>query len=126
MAKKSKEKVILIVEDNATTLRIYANRFTAAGFTVVETTTANDIENLSQAHKPDAYIVDLMLQDGDGFQIIKNIRSSKNGAKKPIIVLSNLSQQKDIDEATQAGADRYFIKSDTNLSEVVEALNSLL
>lgn len=121
----AKNKTVLIVEDNTTTLKIYSNRLSAAGFTVVETPTAKDVMHLAASHHPDIFLVDLMLQDGDGFQIVKDIRAEKTFAKTPVIVLSNLSQQNDIDEATKAGADRYFVKSDTNLSEIIEAMNKL-
>lgn len=126
MAKKSDtKKKVLIIEDNATTLHIYARKLSGAGYEVIETPTAKDVSRLIETHHPDAIILDLMLQDGDGFDILKTLRSTSPTQKTPIIVLSNLSQQKDIDEATNTGADKYFVKSETNLSEVVEALDSL-
>lgn len=126
MPTPTNNKKILVVEDNAITLKIYRNRFSAAGFDVVETPTANDALELAKKNNPSAFVLDLMLQDGDGFGIIRDLRATPEFKDTPIIVLSNLSQQSDVNEATKAGADRFFVKSDTNLSEVIDTIKSLV
>ncbi len=120
------KKKILIVEDDIFSLRLYSSRFSQEGFEVIETPEGGVVMRLAEQDKPDIFIVDIMLQDGNGFEIIKDIRASASFKKTPIVILSNLGQERDIEEGLHLGANEYFVKSNTRLQEIVDTVKRLV
>ena len=120
------QKKILIIEDDKFSLKLYSHLLGEEGYEVIATPNAGEVIRLTKADKPDLFIVDLMLQDGNGFSIIKSIRSTKGFKKTPIIVLSNLGQESDINEALKKGADKYFVKSNIRFAEVVDTVKKMI
>lgn len=120
-----KKKKILIIEDDSFTIKLYTRLLNDAGFDVVSTPTAKDFIPLAKREKPALIIADLMLADGNGFDVIKNIRAAAQLKKTPIITLSNLGQETDISEAISKGSNKYFVKSNTRFEEVIEAVKTL-
>lgn len=101
----------MIVEDNADLRDIYDNLFTKAGYTIV--TAANGLDGVVKAvdFKPEIVLLDLMMPEMNGYEFLKAL--SDNTSITPyIIVVSNLSQQADIDIALANGAHQYIRKSD--------------
>lgn len=121
-----KKKKILIAEDDLFTIKLYTRLLEDAGFDIVSTPSADGFVALAKREKPDLIIVDLMLMNGNGFEIIKNIRSTASTKKIPIITLSNLGQETDINEAIRKGSNKYFVKSNTRFEEVIEAVKQLI
>ncbi len=122
----TKAKKILIIEDNKFSLKLYTHLLSEEGYEIAATPNAKEVMRLAKEHKPNLFIVDLMLQDGNGFSLLKEIRSTDGFKKTPIIVLSNLGQESDIKEATKNGADKYFIKSNIRFQEVIETIKKMI
>ncbi|HBU07355.1 MAG TPA: response regulator [Candidatus Magasanikbacteria bacterium] len=122
---KTKKK-ILIVEDDQFTIKLYTRLLTDVGYQIISTPAASEALSLAKLEKPDLIIVDLMLLDGNGFDVIKQVRKDKTLGKVPIITLSNLGQETDINEAIKKGSNKYFVKSNTRFEEVVEAVKKLI
>ncbi|MFH1292018.1 MAG: response regulator [bacterium] len=121
-----KKKKILIVEDDQFSLKLYSHLLTEEGFETIVTPLASDALRLAKENKPDLFLVDIMLQDGNGFAIIKEIRNTAGFKKTPIIVLSNLGQEADIVEAIKRGADKYFVKSNTRFQELTDMVKKMI
>lgn len=120
------EKKIMIVEDDPFTTKLYTHLLTDAGYKIVSTPVATEALSMAKREKPDLIIMDLMLTDGNGFEVIKQIRKDSQLKKVPIITLSNLGQETDISEAEKKGATKYFVKSNTRFEEVIEEVNKLI
>ncbi|KKQ27389.1 MAG: Response regulator receiver protein [Candidatus Magasanikbacteria bacterium GW2011_GWC2_37_14] len=120
------KKKILIVEDDSFTIKLYTRLLSDEGFEVISTPAANEACGLAKREKPNLIIMDLMLTDGNGFEVIKQIRKETSLKKIPIITLSNLGQETDIDEALKKGSNKYFVKSNTRFEEVVKAVKELI
>lgn len=120
-----KKKKILIVEDDLFTIKLYTRLLNDADFETTSTPTAEEVVALAKREKPNLIIVDLMLANGNGFEVIKQIRSTTGLKKIPIITLSNLGQETDINEAIRKGSNKYFVKSNTRFEEVIEAVKEL-
>lgn len=121
-----RKKTILIVEDDSTTLKVYTTRLTVEGYEVISTANAKDIIQLATAHTPSLFLIDMMLNDGDGFQIISTLRKMKEFEKTPIFAISNLGQANDIDEALKRGATKYFVKGDTPLTKLSKEISATI
>lgn len=118
------KKRIFIVEDEKFSINFYQTRLIAGGYDVSVTPRAKDALRMIKNKKPNLIIIDLMLQDGNGFDLIEEIRKEK--IKTPIIVLSNLGQDEDINEAIKKGATKYFVKSNTQFSEIEKEIKKII
>lgn len=102
---------VLIVEDNTDLQDIYGGLFTTAGHEVGGA--LNGLDGIVKAidFKPDVILLDLMMPEMSGYEFLKALRD--NTSITPfVIVVSNLSQQSDIDIAKANGAHHYLRKSD--------------
>lgn len=110
---------ILMIEDDRFFRKIYRDKLTRAGFEFSEAT--NGVEGLNKviSEKPDVVLLDLILPQKNGFDVLIEIRNNKELKNIPVIILSNLSQKSDIELGFSLGAQEYLVKSEVSLSEVV-------
>jgi len=124
-AKKSKSKMlkVLIIEDEKPMAKALELKLTSSGFEAIAVFDGKEgLENLKKG-KFDFALLDLVLPEMDGFQVLESVKDLK--IKTKIIVASNLSQIEDEQRARDLGAVDYLIKSDIPISEIVEKLKSL-
>ncbi len=125
----TKTPKIFIVEDNTDLSEIYRLRFEVSGFTVV--TSPNGLDFLSKVteEKPDIILLDLMLPEMDGYSVLKSMKENfeaSNMKNVPVVVWSNLSEDKDIEKALASGAEMYLRKSDYEGDDLVEKVKDVL
>jgi DNA-binding response OmpR family regulator len=119
-------KKILLVEDDIFLRQIISKRLLDSGYDVVTVISGKDALGRIVKDKPDLVLLDILLPEMDGFEILKKARENKDISNIPIAVLSNLTQQSDIDKALNLGAVDYFIKSQFTSEEVEEKIKALL
>jgi len=119
-------KKILTIEDDAFLKNIESSKFTKSGFEVATAMTKADVDQALAASMPDIILLDMMLPDIDGFQILKNLKADDKTKAIPVIVFSNLSSDEDVKKMTEAGATAFMIKSNFTLDEVVEKIHALI
>ena len=113
---------ILVVDDEPQILRALRVVLREAGFDPVPAETAEEALDLAAVRPPDAAIVDLMLPDGDGVDVSRQIRT---WSQMPIIVLSAVGDEDAKVRALEAGADDYVTKP-FGARELVARLNAAL
>lgn len=114
----SEQKRILIAEDEKPLARALSLKLERVG---IGADLAYDGDMVKEFVAKGGYaliLTDLMMPKHDSFAFIEDLR--KNGDETPVVVMSNLSQDTDRKRAEVAGAEHYFIKSDTQLSEIVD------
>lgn len=118
-------KKVLILEDDLFLQELLSKKFAGAGYQCVF---ATDIPSgLASLDQPlDIALLDLLLPGGSGYDVLKAIRASETLKTIPVIVFSNLSEEKDILEAKKLGATEFMIKSNFNLDELVAKMKELL
>ena len=119
-------KRILIAEDEKVYAKVIKNRLMQEGYDVVEAVTGDECLSSARLHKPDLILLDLMMPIKDGFAALQELKADPNLRDVNVIVLSNLSQDDDINKAKVLGADEFIVKSHATLGEVVEKVVSLL
>jgi DNA-binding response OmpR family regulator len=119
-------KKILTIEDDAFLKNIESSKFTKSGFEVATAMTKADIEQSLATSIPDVILLDMMLPDIDGYQILQNLKADEKTRNIPVIVFSNLSSDADMKKMIDAGASAFMIKSNFTLDEVVEKIHSLI
>ncbi len=120
--KKNNDIKILLVEDDPFLLSMYFVKFELENFKVV---TAEDGEkglSMSKKEKPDIILLDIMLPKMDGFEVLKELKKDDETKNIPVILLTNLSQKKEVSQGLSLGADDYLIKAHFMPSEVVDKI----
>lgn len=117
---------ILIIEDDQIVANIYRNKFALEGF---EAETAPNGEvglELVQKFRPDAVLLDLVLPNISGLDVIRTIRSRLDSEKIPVIVFSNTYLSQMVQDAWKAGATKCLSKSSSTPRIVIEAVRSAI
>lgn len=120
-------KTILIIEDDDFLLGLEASKLKKKGYEVVTASNGTDaLKTISGNLKIDLILLDLMLPDVDGFMVLEKIRDNKDLLTIPVIVFSNLSEDKDINRVKKLGISDFMIKSNFTLDELAEKVKSLI
>ncbi|OGL98041.1 hypothetical protein A2304_00845 [Candidatus Uhrbacteria bacterium RIFOXYB2_FULL_57_15] len=122
----AEKKILLIIEDDEILLRALYLTFQKKNYTIATATDGESALKMTERMKPGLILLDLIIPKMDGFEYLKNMKSNAKLAKIPVIVLSNLGTQEDIDRAKELGAMDYFVKSDTNLSDLAKKVEKVL
>jgi DNA-binding response OmpR family regulator len=120
-------KKVLIIEDDDFLQGLEAKKLTKEGYDVL--TASNSVEAFDKIenHRDiNIILLDLLLPDVDGFTILAKIREENKIPNVPIIVFSNLAEDKDIDRANKLGVNDFMVKSNFTLDELVAKLKSLI
>ncbi len=119
-------KKILVVEDDPMLFEIYKKKFSEEGWDVKVATSGVEAEKIALKEKPTVVLLDLILPEEDGFEVLKKIKQSSVSKNMKVIVFSNLSQSEDQEKAQSLGADGFLIKSDYTPSEIVNKISELV
>ena len=115
---------LLVVEDDQFLIQAYQAKAEASGD--IELELARDGEQgLAQVEKfaPEVIILDLVMPKMDGFEFLKRLRESGN--KTPVIVSTNLESHEQADAAMAAGANDFFVKSNSSMAEIMDKARKL-
>jgi DNA-binding response OmpR family regulator len=119
-------KFILVVEDDPILKNLLGHTL-AGKYQTLYASDGNEALALFEQSKPALILLDLMLPTMDGFAVLETIRKRTDElAKTPIVVVSNLGQQKDIDHAKELGANDYLIKAEVSIEEIVNKIEGVL
>lgn len=116
-------KNILFVDDDRFIQKIFKDRLIAEGFSITISETIKDAMEKISSDGYDIIILDYVFAGITGIDLLKWIK--KKHVKIPIIVLSALGQEKDIQEAINAGASMYLTKDKTTPNELIKKINEL-
>jgi CheY-like chemotaxis protein len=109
--KPASETVVLIVEDDPDQLALADLRVSMAGYRVWVAESAKALEEtLAAKGLPDALVLDVMLPDGDGFEILRRLRANDASADLPVVLLTARTGLDDILAGLRLGADGYLTK----------------
>ncbi len=100
-------------------LSLYSTKFVSEGCIVSGANSAAEALETLVSYKPSLIILDVMLPDEDGIQLLKKIKRAKNTASIPVVMLSNLSDPSYREQALIYGAEDYWIKMHYDPSEIV-------
>ncbi len=119
-------KKILIVEDDTFLQGLAATKLTKEGYQVTTASNGDDAISKLGTESFDFVLLDLVLPGVDGFGILENIRKNEKTKAVPVIIFSNLAEDKDIKRAQELGANEFMIKSNFTLDELAEKIASII
>ncbi len=116
----------MIVEDDEVILRALYLSFHEGEFTIATATDGETALTMTHRLKPDLILLDLVLPKKSGFDFLKEMKADPVLEPIPVIVLSNLGTGENKEKAKELGALDYFVKSNTDLSFLVQRVKKVL
>jgi DNA-binding response OmpR family regulator len=117
---------ILLIEDDQFLAKMYFTKLSLANYEVI--TADNGERGLfkAQTEKPDLILLDIMLPGIDGWEVLQKIKADKTSAMIPVILLTNLGQQEEIERGLHLGASDYLIKAHFTPKEILKKIADIL
>jgi CheY-like chemotaxis protein len=101
---------ILVVDDNEDSLRIIRTVLENNGYTVEVATSGSQALDKVQGTVPKLVLLDVMMPEMSGFEVLEKLRESPQTAQVPVIMLTAKAQDEDVIGGYQKGADYYITK----------------
>ena len=98
---------VLIVDDDHTMVSLLATLLELDGFEVFPTTQASELEQNLRNDQPDLVIMDVFLNNGDGIELLRKIRSTSEFSSLPVIMTSGMDVE---EQCLEAGANGFILK----------------
>ncbi|MBI4119782.1 MAG: response regulator [Parcubacteria group bacterium] len=113
-------KTILLVEDDIFLSSLLKTRLEKEGLSVTHAKDGEEALAFLKDNKPDLILLDIILPKKSGFEVLQEIQSDPQLNKSPVIIISNLGQDTDIETGKGLGAIEYFVKAKTSIDDLVK------
>ena len=122
-ARQQPDARLLVVEDEPNILELLSASLRYAGFEVITAAAGTEAVQAAQRHRPDLIVLDVMLPDMDGFDVIRRLRGG--GARIPVVFLTARDGTDDKIRGLTLGGDDYVTKP-FSLEEVIARIKAVL
>jgi CheY-like chemotaxis protein len=119
------KKTIMVVDDNPDIITIVRTILEGKGYSVLSATSGPELLNLLKTNKPDLIILDIMMPEMDGLEVLTRLKGLTETATIPVILLTAKVQYEDVLGGYKLGADYYITKPFTS-TQLVNGINLLL
>lgn len=119
-------KKVMIVEDDRFLSFLLKSRLEKDGFTVEQMFDGEEAVQKLKQEVPDLIILDLIMPKVTGFEVLKTVSVTPELAKVPVVIVSNLAQDSDIEKARELGAKEYYVKVKVSIDDLVGRIKTLL
>lgn len=117
---------ILVAEDDRFLRKAAEMALKRRGYTVLTAANGEEALRTAQSALPDLVLLDLIMPKLNGFDVLQALKKDASTAHIPVIILSNLGQERDVQQAMEAGAAAYLVKGDLSLQALVERVEEAL
>ncbi len=119
-------KKILLIEDEAALQKTFGDILSAEGFQMISAIDGEIGLRLAKSEKPNLIILDLILPKLHGLEVLKGLKENKETKNIPVIILTNLGDLENIEQALELGATTYMVKADYTLDDIVEKVKKAI
>lgn len=119
-------RIVLWVEDDTFLSNLLKVKLEREGCTSLYAENGARALELLKDHTPDVILLDLILPDMNGFEILKKIKADDRTKSAPVIILSNVGQESDIEQTRALGAVQHLVKAEHDPDEIVNEIVSVL
>ena len=116
----------MVVEDDASLREIYSIRITAEGYEVVSAGDGEEALAVAVREKPDLILSDVMMPKISGFDMLDILRSTPETADIKVIMMTALSADDQRQRGESLGANKYLVKSQVGIEDVIGAIHEVL
>jgi DNA-binding response OmpR family regulator len=122
LSDKNAPNKILLVEDDDGLANVYMMRLEVEGFEVRRVSNGEEALTVVLEYRPNLVLLDVMMPEVDGFDVLDILRNTPQTGDLKIIVLTALSQDTDRQRAKDLGADDYLVKSQVVIADVIDRI----
>jgi len=122
----AESKKICIIDDEDDIREIYSMKFKSDGFKVISAADGEAGLNLMREQKPDIILLDLQMPVKNGLDVLKEMKNDKSIKSIPVVVLSNISDEKTFAEVGKFETHFYIVKALTTPQKVVDIVHEVL
>ena len=117
---------ILLVEDDKSLREIYGVRLLAEGYDIVSAGDGEEALAMAIKDRPDLIVSDVMMPKISGFDMLDILRSTTETKNIKVIMMTALSSEEQRQRGVNLGADRYLVKSQVGIEDVVRTVHEVL
>lgn len=117
---------VLLIEDDPFIKQMYCSKIEELGLNVLTASGGDEVKDILSKNEIDLILLDLVLPNISGFDILQGLKKDTKWKNTPVIVLSNLSSQADVNQAFELGVVDYIVKSNYTPAEVMRTIQKHL
>lgn len=117
---------VVLVEDDPLMSGILSRHLISEGLAVILVPDGNKAFERVQTEQPGIVLLDIVLPGVNGFDILQKLKQDESTKSIPVMVLSNLGSQEDIEKGMSLGADAYLVKANNTVEEVAKKVQEIL
>lgn len=117
---------ILLVEDDINLRDVYAARLESEGYEIAVASNGEEALAIAVQEKPDLILLDIMMPKISGFDVLDIIRTTPEIAHTRVIMMTALSGENDRERGEKLGVDKFLVKSQVILEDVVSTIDEVL
>ena len=119
-------KKILVAEDDLFLGKLAVKKLEKENFDVTYLKDGSQVHAEAKRIQPAAIVLDIIMPNKDGFEALADLKGDDATKSIPVVILSALSLEEDKKKAMDLGADRFMVKSDVELTDLIEYLNKII
>jgi DNA-binding response OmpR family regulator len=123
---QTKQKAILIVEDDTFMASLLERKFKQNNFQIFKAASVDEAREIIKSNPINLILQDIILPGTDGISFLKELKMNPESKNIPVIITSNLGQQDEIDRGLAEGANDYIVKAHATPGEIVEKVTNIL
>lgn len=121
-----RKKKILLIEDDLAVVRILETKLEIEGYEVLSAYNGKTGLEKVMKEKPNLILLDILLPKMNGFEVLRKIKENSETSSIPVMILSNLGEDENINRGIKLGAKDYIVKAHYNLEEIVRKIRQIL
>ena len=121
-----RKPIILLIEDDNLLQRMYQDKFEKEGYKVNLAVDGEEGLVKMKEERPDLVVLDVMMPNMNGFEVLENMKECTDGANIPVVLLTNLSGEEDAKKGLEMGAVAYLIKSENTPDHIAAKIEEIL
>lgn len=122
-----KKYKVLLVEDDPMVIRMYRRKLTMSGFDLFLAFNGEEGLEAIAKNRPDIILLDIMMPRMNGFEMLKRLKTDKEFADIPVVILTNLGDRdEDVKRSKGLGAVDHWVKANTPLNKIIERIGEIL
>jgi len=123
---EKEEKKVVLVEDDSLMSSILATHLIKEGFAIVSVTNGTQAFERIQAEQPSIVLLDIVLPGVDGFNVLQKLKQEESTKSIPVLILSNLGSEEEIQRGMDLGAEAYLVKANSMVEEITSKVREIL
>ncbi|MBU0732032.1 response regulator [Patescibacteria group bacterium] len=123
---KNKGNKLMVVDDDRFITKVYSIKLAHEGYDVILAYNGEEALEKAKKDKPGLILLDLIMPRMDGFETLERLKKNPKLKNVPVLILSNLGQDTDIDRAMELGAEDYLVKSNISLKYILEKIDQYM